>query len=68
MFFCFYIIFVCIYFLFYIVLSFTARSDRYHHDVESDDEETSMVDESVLFSSFSSCSPRFSLLTEHAVN
>lgn len=35
-----------------------ARADRYHHEVD-DSEDMDDPDESALFSSFSSCSPRF---------
>ncbi|KFD50184.1 hypothetical protein M513_08929 [Trichuris suis] len=41
---------------------FDTRSDRYNHDVESGDEGWS--ENSSIFSSFSSCSPRYSLLTD----
>uniref|UniRef100_A0A5S6QCX2 non-specific serine/threonine protein kinase n=1 Tax=Trichuris muris TaxID=70415 RepID=A0A5S6QCX2_TRIMR len=41
---------------------FDTRSDRYNHDVESGDEGWS--ENSSIFSSFSSCSPRYSLLAD----
>ena len=47
-----------LYLFFFCFSLFSARAERYSHEVE-DSEDMDDPDESALFSSFSSCSPRF---------